>query len=177
MWDFRLILLLVTGFAWCNHAAADVNSTHTMEAEKYLCPQGEQINCTDNLTEISQPNHFTECPERFRDYCVGGQCRILQSENQPSCVCKFGYTGSRCELVDMFFLIGKRDQYIIISLVLTMVMLVIVIIIICICVHHFRSKHKARRKQGEEVEALSSKPLEGKVLRGEDEDTAMTTLA
>ncbi|XP_078424527.1 probetacellulin [Cetorhinus maximus] len=177
MRDCRLTVLLATGLAWFNHAAADVNSTLTMEAEKYLCAQGNQINCTDTLTESPQSGHFTKCPKRFQSYCIEGECRFIQSEQLPSCVCKYGYIGSRCELVDMFYLTGKQDQVIIIGLVLTMVVLVIVIIIICICVHRFRRKHKARRKSGKEVEALSSKPLEGKDLRGEDDDTAMTTLA
>uniref|UniRef100_UPI00398EE676 probetacellulin-like n=1 Tax=Pristiophorus japonicus TaxID=55135 RepID=UPI00398EE676 len=175
-WGCTLAVLLATGFAWCD-AAADVNATHTMEADKYLCAQGEQINCTDTLVEGPQSKHFTKCPKQFRHYCVEGQCRFLLTEQRPSCVCKSGYTGSRCEFVDMFYLIGKQDHYVIVGLVLTMVVLVILIIIICICVHRFRRKHKERRRRGEEVETLSSKPLAGKDSRGENEDTTMTTLA
>ncbi|XP_067831483.1 probetacellulin-like isoform X2 [Heptranchias perlo] len=132
---------------------------------------------TDTPVEASQSKHFTKCPKEFRDYCIEGQCRFLVSEQQPACVCNSGYTGSRCELVDMFYLIGARDQFIIIGLIVTMVVLIILTVIICICVHRFHRKHKERRKRGEEVEALSAKPLEGKELRGENEDTTMTTLA
>ncbi|XP_041051562.1 probetacellulin-like isoform X2 [Carcharodon carcharias] len=147
----RLTVLLAAGLAWFNHAAADVNSTLTLEAEKYLCEQGKQINCTGTLTESPespQSGHFTKCPKRFRSYCIEGECRFIQSEQQPSCVCKFGYIGSRCELVDMFYLTGKQDQVIIIGLVLTMVVLIIVIIIICICVQLVdfagNTKHEGR---------------------------------
>ncbi|XP_038648774.1 probetacellulin-like isoform X2 [Scyliorhinus canicula] len=162
MWSCTLTVLLATGLAWFNPITADVNSTLAMEAGKYLCAQGARINCTDTLTEPPQLGHFSKCPEMFRDYCIEGECRFIQSEQQPSCVCKFGFVGSRCQLVDMFYLTGKQDKFIIVGLILTI---------------RFCRKHKARRKQGEEVEALSSKPLGGKDLRGEDEDTPMTTLA
>ncbi|XP_038648773.1 probetacellulin-like isoform X1 [Scyliorhinus canicula] len=177
MWSCTLTVLLATGLAWFNPITADVNSTLAMEAGKYLCAQGARINCTDTLTEPPQLGHFSKCPEMFRDYCIEGECRFIQSEQQPSCVCKFGFVGSRCQLVDMFYLTGKQDKFIIVGLILTMLVLIALIIIICICAHRFCRKHKARRKQGEEVEALSSKPLGGKDLRGEDEDTPMTTLA
>ncbi|XP_078060805.1 probetacellulin-like [Mustelus asterias] len=177
MWNCGLTVLLATGLAWFNHAAAGVNSTLTMDAEKSLCLQGKQINCSDYLTESPQTGHFTKCPKRLRDYCVEGECRFIQSEQQPSCVCKFGYVGSRCELVDMFYQTGKQDRFIIIGLILSMLVLIILIIITCICVHRFRRRHKARRKRGEEIETLSSKPLEGNDLRGGHEDMPMTTLA
>ncbi|XP_060707591.1 probetacellulin-like isoform X3 [Hemiscyllium ocellatum] len=132
---------------------------------------------TASLTEIPQTGHFTKCPKELMSYCLEGECRFMQSENKPSCVCKFGYVGSRCEFLDVFYRTGKRDQFIVVGLVLAILLLMIAIIVICFCVHRFCRKHKAHKKRREEAEILSSKPLDGKDSRGEGEDTAMTTLA
>ncbi|XP_051898609.1 probetacellulin-like isoform X2 [Pristis pectinata] len=154
-----------------------MNSTSTLHGDKYLCGERQQVNCTDPLTEAPLLKHFSKCPKRFEGYCIQGQCRFLVSEQQPSCICKSGYTGSRCEMVDMLYLIGDHDQFIIMGLVLAMVVLVTLIIIICICVHRFRRKYKGRRKWQLCVKAVSTQPVEERNIRGENEDTAMTTLA
>ncbi|XP_020378073.1 probetacellulin-like isoform X1 [Rhincodon typus] len=148
-----------------------------MEAEKHLCASGRQMNCTASLIETPQSGHFTTCPKELMSYCIEGECRFIQSENKPSCVCKFGYIGSRCEFLDIFYLTGRRDKFIVVGLVLAILLLMIAIIITCFCVHRFRRRHKAKKNSREEAEVLSSEPLDGKDSRAEDEDTAMTTLA
>ncbi|XP_072439871.1 probetacellulin-like isoform X2 [Chiloscyllium punctatum] len=105
-----------------------------MEAEESLCASGRQMNCTASLTEIPQIGHFTKCPKELMSYCIEGECRFMQSENKPSCVCKFGYVGSRCEFLDVFYRTGKRDQFIVVGLVLAILLLMIAIIVICFCV-------------------------------------------
>ncbi|XP_069781652.1 probetacellulin [Narcine bancroftii] len=166
-WGRAFSLVLVTGFTWCNQLATAVNSTSSVHGEKYLCGQRHQINCT----EASQSKHFSKCPKRFESYCIQGQCRFMVSEEQPSCVCKPGYTGSRCEMVDMLYLISKQDQFIIMGLVLAMMVLIILIIIICICVHHYRRKCKGRRMWRLGVEPVSTRPPEEMDAQGENEDT------
>ncbi|XP_072112615.1 probetacellulin-like isoform X1 [Mobula birostris] len=176
-WGRAFSFVLATGFAWCNQSAADMNSTSAMHGEKYLCGQRQQVNCTDSLTETSQSGHFSKCPEWLQDYCIQGQCRFLVSEQQPSCICYSGYIGSRCEMVDMLYLMGERDQFIIMGLVLAMVVLIILIIIICICVHCYRRKYNGRRKLGMCRGATNTQPVEERNVQGENEDTVMTTLA
>ncbi|XP_007890168.2 probetacellulin isoform X1 [Callorhinchus milii] len=147
-----LALLIAAGFTWCNCAAADVNSTRTMEVHENLCHQKGEKNCT----EATQSEHFTKCEEKYTNYCVEGSCRFFVSEQQPSCVCKSGFVGSRCELVDILF--QKEDRnHIIIGLILALAIFIILIVIIFICVHRSHRKRKERNKR-EEVETLNSGP-------------------
>ncbi|XP_048460846.1 probetacellulin-like isoform X2 [Rhincodon typus] len=142
-----------------------------------LCTLSAILLATASLIETPQSGHFTTCPKELMSYCIEGECRFIQSENKPSCVCKFGYIGSRCEFLDIFYLTGRRDKFIVVGLVLAILLLMIAIIITCFCVHRFRRRHKAKKNSREEAEVLSSEPLDGKDSRAEDEDTAMTTLA
>ncbi|XP_078269030.1 probetacellulin [Rhinoraja longicauda] len=173
-WSRALSLVLATGFAWCNQSTAAMNSTSTMRDDNYLCNQVRQVNCTDAPPSTAPPQseHFSPCPPRFEGYCIQGQCRFMTSEQQPSCICKLSYTGSRCEMVDMLYITGVRDQYVIMGLVLAMVVLIVLIIIICICVHRYRTKCKGRRKWRPGVAAVDAQ-----TALGADGDTAMTTLA
>ncbi|XP_032875829.1 protransforming growth factor alpha-like [Amblyraja radiata] len=173
-WRRALSLVLATGFAW---SAAAVNSTSTVREDKDLCNQVRQINCTDTPTTAPQLTHFSECPPSFEGYCIHGQCRFLTSEQQPSCICKLSYTGSRCEMVDMLYITGERDKYIIMGLVLAMVVLIVLIFIICLCVHRYRRKCKGTRKWRPGVKAVNTQTVEEGNALGHDEDTAMTTLA
>lgn len=45
--------------------------------------------------------------------------------------CERGYTGARCERLDLFYLRGDQSQIVVISLVAVMVMLIILVVCIC----------------------------------------------
>lgn len=47
--------------------------------------------------------------------------------------CERGYTGARCERVDIFYLRGDRGQIVIISLIAAIVTLIILVICACLC--------------------------------------------
>lgn len=47
--------------------------------------------------------------------------------------CEKGYTGARCERVDLFYLRGDQSQIVIISLIVAIVTLIILIVGICLC--------------------------------------------
>lgn len=51
----------------------------------------------------------------------------------PPCRCERGYTGSRCERVDIFYLRGDRGQIVIISLIAAIVTLIILVVCACLC--------------------------------------------
>ncbi|XP_062901168.1 probetacellulin-like [Mobula hypostoma] len=176
-WSRAFSFVLLTGFAWWNQSAADMNSTSAMHGEKYLCGEGQQENCTDSLAETSRSGHFGKCPEWLQGYCIQGQCRFVLVVQEPSCLCYPGYVGSRCQLVDVLYLMEERDQFIIMGLVLAMVVLIILIIIICICVHCYRRKYNGRKKLEVCSGATNPQPVEERNVQGENEDTVVTTLA
>lgn len=47
--------------------------------------------------------------------------------------CEKGYTGARCERVDLFYLRGDQGQIVIISLIAAIVTLIILVVGICLC--------------------------------------------
>ncbi|NWX91703.1 BTC protein, partial [Nothoprocta pentlandii] len=107
------------------------------------------------MTAPRRRSHFSRCPDEYRHYCVRGRCRFVVAEQASACVCEQGYTGARCERVDLFYLRGDRDQIIIISLIAAGAALVVLIVCACLCRHRYR---KQRRKRKEEEMATLNQP-------------------
>ncbi|KAM3937426.1 probetacellulin isoform 1-T1 [Leptodactylus fuscus] len=135
---------------------SDENSTARPETRSFPCPE-----YIENCSGISEPakwrGHFSRCPKSYRHYCVKGKCRFVTVLKEPSCICEQGYTGARCERLDLFYLKEDRGQLVVIGLIIAMVALIIVIIGICICSHHYRKARK-RKMKGKEMESLSNDP-------------------
>ncbi|NWZ99246.1 BTC protein, partial [Nesospiza acunhae] len=106
-----------------------------------------------NGTQPRRQGHFSRCPEEYQHYCVKGRCRFLVAEQAPACVCERGYTGARCERVDLFYLRGDQGQIVIISLVVAIAALIILVVGICLCSHHCRRQR--RKRKAEEMETLN----------------------
>ncbi|NWU98725.1 BTC protein, partial [Upupa epops] len=111
------------------------------------------LSSSENVTQLRRQGHFSRCPEEYKHYCVKGRCRFLVAEEAPACVCERGYTGARCERVDIFYLRGDQGQIVIISLIIAIVTLIILIICACICTHHCRKQR--RKRKAEEMETLN----------------------
>ncbi|XP_025902278.1 probetacellulin [Nothoprocta perdicaria] len=142
-------LVCVAGLALCDSVGADANAT----AGGLSCsPAG---NCTGGAAAPRRRSHFSRCPDEYRHYCVRGRCRFVVAEQAPACVCEQGYTGARCERVDLFYLRGDRGQIIIISLIAAGAALVVLIVCACLCRHRYR---KQRRKRKEEEMATLNQP-------------------
>uniref|UniRef100_A0A8D0L659 Probetacellulin n=1 Tax=Sphenodon punctatus TaxID=8508 RepID=A0A8D0L659_SPHPU len=139
------------GLAVFNCVVAEGNATAEDEAKRLVCSYPER-NCTDALSQLRRRGHFSKCPEEYKYYCVKGRCRYVVSEQTPACVCERGYTGARCERVDLFYLTGDQDQIVVICLIAAMVSLIVLIICICTCSHHCRKRRRKRKE--EEMEAL-----------------------
>ncbi|NXV52266.1 BTC protein, partial [Uria aalge] len=122
-----------------------------------------------NVTQLRRQGHFSRCPEEYKHYCVKGRCRFLVAEKAPACVCERGYTGSRCERVDIFYLRGDRGQIVIISLIAAIVTLIILVVCACLCSHHCRKQR--RKRKAEELETLN------KNLPSRSEDVLETDIA
>ncbi|KAM4709293.1 probetacellulin [Discoglossus pictus] len=149
----HLLLALVLGLAVLPCGRSDGNSTAEPESRGLPCNQGVE-NCTGQYETAKWKGHFSRCPRKYKYYCVKGKCRFVTVEKMPSCACETGYTGSRCEHLDLFYLKGDRGQVVVIGLVAAMVALVILIICICIFSHRCR-KHRRKRKE-KEVESLNN---------------------
>uniref|UniRef100_A0A8C5TWX3 Probetacellulin n=1 Tax=Malurus cyaneus samueli TaxID=2593467 RepID=A0A8C5TWX3_9PASS len=102
---------------------------------------------------LRRQSHFSRCPDEYQHYCVKGRCRFVVAEKAPACVCEWGYTGARCESVDLFYLRGDQGQIVIISLIAAIVTLIILIVGICLCSHHCRKQR--RKRKAEEMETLN----------------------
>ncbi|XP_074848155.1 probetacellulin [Carettochelys insculpta] len=143
-------LLLVLGLAVFNMVGASWNVTGDYGVRRPICSSPE--NCTDDLTDLQRSGHFSKCPEEYKHFCVKGSCRYLMAEKTPSCICEKGYTGARCEQLDIYYLRSDEGQVVVICLVVAMVALVALAICICTCSH--RCRKRRRRRKEEEMETL-----------------------
>ncbi|KAM9580105.1 probetacellulin isoform 1-T1 [Guaruba guarouba] len=162
-----LCLALASGLAFFGRVGADTNVTTDHETERFTC--GTARSCMGNVTQLRQQGHFSRCPEEYKHYCVKGRCRFLTAEKAPACVCERGYTGARCERVDIFYLRGDRSQIVIISLIAAIVTLIILIVCACLCSHHCRKQR--RKRKANEMETLN------KNLPSKSEDVLETGIA
>ncbi|XP_051660809.1 probetacellulin [Manacus candei] len=146
-----LCLALASGLAFFSCVGADANVTAGHGTEGLTCDAAK--GCTGNGTQLRRQGHFSRCPEEYKHYCVKGRCRFLVAEQAPACVCERGYTGARCERVDLFYLRGDQGQIVIISLIAAIVTLIILVVGICLCSHHCRRQR--RKRKAEEMETLN----------------------
>ncbi|XP_062431203.1 probetacellulin isoform X2 [Rhea pennata] len=135
-----LCLALASGLVLCDSAGANATAASL--------PCG---NCTGSVPQLRRRGHFSRCPEEYRHYCIKGRCRFLVAEQAPAC--ERGYTGARCERVDIFYLRGDRGQIVVISLVAAGAALVVLIICACLCSRRYRKRRRKRKE--EKMEALS----------------------
>ncbi|XP_069091583.1 probetacellulin isoform X2 [Pleurodeles waltl] len=147
-----LAAALLLGLTFLRCIGADWNSTAKNELKEALCAEAEE-NCTDSL-EPEKGSHFSRCAKEYEHYCVKGKCRYVVEMKKPSCVCQHGYIGSRCELLDLYYLRGDRGQLVVIGLIAGLVAIVILIICTCACSHHCRRRRKEKKKE-EHVETLN----------------------
>ncbi|XP_048220809.1 probetacellulin [Perognathus longimembris pacificus] len=149
-----LLLALALGLIVLHCVVADENSTRSPGTHGPLCGAlGE--NCAATTTPPARRrDHFSRCPKPYKHYCLGGRCRFVVAEQTPSCICDEGYTGARCERVDLFYLRGDRGQILVICLIAVMVVFIILVIGVCTCCHPLR-KHRRKRKKEEGMETLS----------------------
>ncbi|XP_068259608.1 probetacellulin isoform X1 [Nyctibius grandis] len=162
-----LCLALASGLAFLTRVGADANVTAGHGTDGVTC--GAAGSCTGNVTQLRQHGHFSRCPEEYRHYCVKGRCRFLVAEEAPACVCERGYTGARCERLDIFYLRGDRGQIVVISSIAAIITLIILIVCACFCSH--RCRKQRRKRKAEELETLNEN------LPSKSEDVLETGIA
>ncbi|XP_025025067.1 probetacellulin [Python bivittatus] len=138
--------LLLLGVAIFNSVTSNENATARPETKKISCSYMNGT-CTDGTTDLRLSGHFSECPEEYKYFCVKGRCRYVDVVQIPACICERGYTGERCERLDLFYLRGDQGQIVVVSLIAVMVLLIILIACICTCTHYCRKKRRKRKQE------------------------------
>uniref|UniRef100_H0XJ60 Probetacellulin n=1 Tax=Otolemur garnettii TaxID=30611 RepID=H0XJ60_OTOGA len=169
---FSCLLLFcfeLEGLVILHGVAADGNSTRSPEINGLLCG-GPKENCAATTPLPKWKGHFSRCPRKYKHYCIKGRCRFVVAEQTPSCVCDDGYTGARCEKVDLFYLRGDRAQILVICLIAVMVFFIILVVGVCTCCHPLQKRWKKKKKEKEEMKTLrEDKPV--------NEDSQETNIA
>uniref|UniRef100_A0A2D4HNA4 Probetacellulin n=1 Tax=Micrurus lemniscatus lemniscatus TaxID=129467 RepID=A0A2D4HNA4_MICLE len=145
--------LLFLGIVIFSSVTSSENGTASPETKKLSC---DYTNGT--CTDLRLSGHFSDCPEEYKYFCVKGRCRYVDAVQTPSCICEKGYTGERCERLDLFYLRGDQSQIVVVSLIIVMVMLIILIAYICTCTHYCRKKRR-KRKQEESGACDNEQPM------------------
>lgn len=146
---YRLYVGIVTALALCKYSLAEWNATDESanRTVSHCQHHGNRDNCT---ADTADAGHFSKCPKEFTSYCVHGECRYIEEQQSPSCRCQPGYTGSRCEYLDLDWLIGEKQHIIIACVIAGLVFLIVLIVFICICSHRrYRLCWRRRRRREE----------------------------
>ncbi|KAM6450010.1 probetacellulin isoform 1-T1 [Liasis olivaceus] len=138
--------LLLLGVVIFNSVTSNENATARPETKKLSCSYMNGT-CTDGTTDLRLSGHFSECPEEYKYFCVKGRCRYVDVVQTPACICERGYTGERCERLDLFYLRGDQGQIVVVSLIAVMVILIVLIACICTCTHYCRKKRRKRKQE------------------------------
>ncbi|KAM4635745.1 probetacellulin [Polymixia lowei] len=150
---YRLYIGIVTALALCKYSMAEWNATED-SANRTVSSchhHGNRNNCTVDSKDTGQwSGHFSKCPKELKHYCIHGVCRYIKEQKVPSCRCEKGYTGSRCEYLDLAWQIGDQRQIIIACVITGLVFLILLIVFICICSHRRYRLCRRRGRQREE---------------------------
>ncbi|XP_024154464.1 probetacellulin isoform X2 [Oryzias melastigma] len=158
---YKLYMGIITALALCKYSLAEWNSTDgsTNQTVSPCHLHGDRDNCTEDTGDWT--GHFSRCPEELTFYCVHGECRYIEEQKAPSCRCQGGFSGSRCEYVDLDTHTGERRRRLIIGCTIAVLAFLIVLILsICICSNRrFRLwwRSRRRRRRGEEPKKETEK--------------------
>ncbi|CAL8278732.1 unnamed protein product [Merluccius merluccius] len=149
---WRLYVRILTALALCKYSLAEWNSTEESSANRTVSchHHGNLNNCTVESEDGQWSGHFTKCPKELKHFCIHGSCRYIEEQSSPSCRCDPGYTGSRCEYLDLDWQIGEQKQIIIVCVVAGLILFALLIICICLCSHRRYRLCRRRGRQREE---------------------------
>ncbi|KAM9451263.1 probetacellulin isoform 2-T3 [Clarias gariepinus] len=151
------LLLGIFTVALCKYSLAEWNTTRDTANKTVSCgPHDNSSNCTDVKDDHQWSGHFSECPDKYINYCVHGSCRFVQEQNTPTCRCETGYIGARCEYYDMGWLVGEQREIVIISIVSGLVIFLLIIVFICVCTQRLYGKKRGKQKKRDERERLNT---------------------
>ncbi|KAF6738724.1 Tomoregulin-2 [Oryzias melastigma] len=94
---------------------------------------------------------YIQCPEGYQNFCIHGECQ-LSTKKQPSCSCRSGYTGQKCETKEYNVLYvvpgsGKLRYVLIASIIGALQVAIISVVVLCITRKCPRTNRINRQKQ------------------------------
>lgn len=153
-WDmatpYGLYVGIAAALAVCKYSCvAEVNNTTELAGPTVTHGHhhGNQDNCT---VTPGWSGHFSECPEDLRHYCVHGECRYIKAQRAPSCRCRAGYSGARCEYVILDWLRADKRHLVIVCVLVGLVLIVLLVVMVCACPRQRWRMCWRRRRRREE---------------------------
>ncbi|XP_054847606.1 probetacellulin, partial [Eublepharis macularius] len=77
----------------------------------------------------------------------GRRCSAAPGGAPPAGCCERGFTGARCERLDLFYLRGDQDQIVVISLIAVLVMLIALVTCLCVCTRYCQKKYLQKKEK------------------------------
>ncbi|XP_039883577.1 tomoregulin-2a [Simochromis diagramma] len=111
-------------------------------------PTGEKEETRNGLAHgLSIP-----CPDRYKNYCVHGECQFPSVLAQPSCSCHSGFRGPHCDIKEYNVLYvvpgsGKLHYVLIASIIGALQVVIICVVVLCITRKCPRTNRINRQKQ------------------------------
>uniref|UniRef100_A0A3P8NPH1 Transmembrane protein with EGF-like and two follistatin-like domains 2a n=1 Tax=Astatotilapia calliptera TaxID=8154 RepID=A0A3P8NPH1_ASTCA len=111
-------------------------------------PTGEKEETRNGLARgLSIP-----CPDRYKNYCVHGECQFPSVLAQPSCSCHSGFRGPHCDIKEYNVLYvvpgsGKLHYVLIASIIGALQVVIICVVVLCITRKCPRTNRINRQKQ------------------------------
>uniref|UniRef100_A0A671T911 Tomoregulin-2-like n=1 Tax=Sinocyclocheilus anshuiensis TaxID=1608454 RepID=A0A671T911_9TELE len=94
---------------------------------------------------------YIPCPERYKNYCVHGECEYPSNLSPPTCSCHSGFIGPQCDTKDynvMYVVPGSGKSYILIASIIGVLQVAIIcLLVLCITRRCPRGNRIARQKQ------------------------------
>uniref|UniRef100_A0A673H2F3 Tomoregulin-2-like n=1 Tax=Sinocyclocheilus rhinocerous TaxID=307959 RepID=A0A673H2F3_9TELE len=95
---------------------------------------------------------YIPCPERYKNYCIHGECEYPSNLSPPTCSCHSGFIGPQCDRKDynvMYVVPGSvKLRYVLIaSIIGALQVAIICLVVLCITRRCPRENRIARQKQ------------------------------
>lgn len=131
------------------------------QVKEASCQKQEKIevehlgHCQDEPSDGMGPNArglSIPCPERYKNYCINGDCQYSNGHTQPTCSCHSGFSGPKCDAKEynVMYVVpgsGKVRYVLIASIIGALQVAIICLVVLCITRKCPRTNRIARQKQ------------------------------
>lgn len=130
------------------------------QVKEVSCQKQERIevkylgHCKEEKDQVSEVpwGLYIPCPERYKNYCVHGDCEYPSNLSPPTCSCHSGFVGPQCDTKDynVMYVVpgsGKLRYVLIASIIGALQVAIICLVVLCITRRCPRGNRIARQKQ------------------------------
>ncbi|XP_051568358.1 tomoregulin-2-like [Myxocyprinus asiaticus] len=130
------------------------------QVKEVSCQKQERIevrylgHCKEEKDQVSEVpwGLYIPCPERYKNYCVHGECEYPSNLSPPTCSCHSGFIGPQCDTKDynVMYVVpgsGKLRYILIASIIGALQVAIICLVVLCIARRCPRGNRIARQKQ------------------------------